>query len=186
MQRDEYSDLIDDFPTMHFDRVHSVRSRAELTDLNLEIYLDLQCSADRGPDGRVSSMRVVGLRLELDSYKTMQYTNEELQFLPWLITTFHSKLTVFPHLRVAEIRSDLNILQHAAKAAPKISQLPTLGGQLIYRWGCPQRDFGAVDSEEYYTAGVNPITLEPSGMCVVDILDCATAENWAVRTLLES
>lgn len=175
-QNSLYTDLIDEFPTLRYDRVRSVRSWARLVDLKLIIFLDLQCSTDFGPDGRVTSLRVIGLCLSLRNMGRSPV--DQPQFLAWLIKTFHSKLAEFPHLRVAEINSDLRLLQWATEAAPDISQLPTLaGGQLTYRWGCPKEDFKSVASEGCVTVGVDPVTLEPSGMCTAYFTSCGETEK---------
>lgn len=176
MQNSLYTDLIDEFPTLRYDRVRSVRSWARLADLTPLIFLDLQCSTDLGPDGRVTSLRVIGLCLSLRNVG--RSPKDQPQFLAWLIKTFHSKLAEFPHLRVAEINSDLRLLQWATEAAPDISQLPTLaGGQLTYRWGCPKEDFKSVASEGCVTVGVDPVTLEPSGMCTAYFTSCGETEK---------
>jgi hypothetical protein len=179
--------VIDEFPTIPFDRTRSIRFHPQLKTYDFEICLDLQLSATLRPDGHVASLRVIGLRLELYSLQIDKHSKQIQRLFPWLIQTFHSKLPEFPHLRVAEIRSSLGILHLATKAAPEIKQLPTLGGELIYRWGCPRRNFKTVDTEEgCYTVGVDPARLKPSGMCVVHFTCCAAADNLAFRTLLES
>lgn len=87
VESDAYGELIDEFPKLRFDRERSVRTQVTLGDSDLQIYLELQCSANLRPDGRVASLRVIGLRLKFYSYQqTTEYTDEILQFFPWLIS----------------------------------------------------------------------------------------------------
>lgn len=156
--------MIDDVSGILFDRSRSIRSSANFKDSKLHIEVDLQCLAEMASDGSLASLRVVGLRLEFQAHAAPEEVTEpQLQIVPWLIRIFHSKLTEFPHLRVAEVRSPLPFLQRAAKVSPEISQLPSLGGQLLYRWGCYTENAKALQSTEYWTTGVDPITFELSG-----------------------
>lgn len=167
-----FSDLIDEDPrvSFQFDRSRSLRLFSSLDDAASDdsVVLDLQCSAHFAENGDLTSLRVVGIKIE---YKppfhidetTLDDDGDELRVLPWLLAFMHTQLALFPRLRVAEVRAPLPCLRYATTVSPELCQLPTLGGVLPYRWGCPRADFESVETLGCDTVGVDPVTLEPSG-----------------------
>lgn len=169
MLDDEHSDLIDEVPGIAFDRAHSVRSSVRFDDSDLTIYLDMQCEATERTNGTLAALRVVGLVLEFwvpSSPPASRDRGAQMPIIPWLIKFFHAKMSTFPHLRVAELRAPLVVLRRAVQVAPEISQLPTLGGQFVYKWAGPEKDFENTQSSECESIGVDPATLEPTGACI--------------------
>lgn len=90
-----------------------------------------------------------------------------LQYFVKIIKLFHSSLSAFRYLRVAEFRAPLRALKLAVEVAPEISQLATLGDQIQYQWGCTRKEFEELADRNEYAGykyiGVNPVTLQPSG-----------------------
>lgn len=141
---------------------HHLVSEVSFERSQLHASLSLQCSQDLQANGTITSPRVVGLKLHLNWRGPP--IDEDLEFVPRLIDVFHSKLPAFPHLRVAELRAPLSPLRHAVKVVPQISNLPTLRGRLLYRWGCLRDEFAApLENTTAQLIGVDPVTLEPSG-----------------------
>lgn len=166
MHEDEYTNLADEVATIAIDRSRSVRAVSYFNDSDLAIYLNLQCETHLRPNGALAAVHVVGLLLQLwvpSSPTESQDRDHRHVIISRLIKYFHDKLSTFPHLRVVELCAPLIVLQHAVEVAPEISQLPTLGGRLLYQWACPQTDFKDTQSPKYDAIGVDPVTLEPTG-----------------------
>lgn len=165
-----YTALINEAAGVTWDPSLSVRSVACFAE-DLVIELDMQCSAVRTTNGRLASLRIISLKLEFgrqyDNHKAL--TDHEVKLLASVLRGFHSKLPQFPHLRVAELRSPLSLLQEVVKVAPDVSQLPDLGAERLYRWGCPRKDFYSAHSSKlkYRFIGVDPPTLEQTGMWTI-------------------
>lgn len=164
---DEYSGLIDEVPGITVDRSHSVRSSVSFDDSGLLIFLDLHCEAEVLPDGALAALRVVGLVLEFRSGSSRPHPRDkQLQLVPRVISFLHSALPSFVHLRVVELRAPLVLLRHAVRVSAEVSRLPGLGGESLYRWACPRKDFESARSAGCESVGVDPVTLEPTGACV--------------------
>lgn len=162
-----YTDLIDHVPGVTWDRSLSVRFNASFAK-GLLIGLKVQCSAVRTHNGRLVSLRIVGLNLEVETFHSHKITDQEVQLLALVIRGFHTLLSAFPHLRVVALCfQDLSVLKQIVKFAPDVSQLPELGAQQVYYWGCFSRYFYSESvrsmSHTYKYVGVDPATLEPTG-----------------------
>ena len=134
--------------------------------------LELHCEADTGPENYVYSIRLVGLRLKFNR-EIPEIRDEDLDPLigPYyaaMVKLFHSQVPAFPHLRVVELHANPRVLRRAAASLPEITESPFDGGQVIYHWGCPHHNFQYIPEEyaSYTCLGVNPKTLEFSGMSV--------------------
>lgn len=161
------TDLIDDVPGVTWDPSLSVQLEASFAD-DLSIKLKVQCSAVRTHNGRLASLRIVGLNLEVETFDTLGLTDQDVQLLALVIRGFHTLLPAFPHLRVVALCfQDLSTLKATVKFAPDVSQLPELGAQQVYRWGCFPHSFDSESvrsmSDTYEYVGVDPATLEPTG-----------------------
>lgn len=161
------TDLIDNVPGVTWDRSLSVQLVASFAD-DLSIQLKVQCSAVRTRNGRLASLRIVGLNLEVRTSYRQEITDQEVQLLALVIRDFHTLLPAFSHLRVVALCCwELSVLKQIVKFAPDVSQLPELGAQQVYRWGCPLSHFDSESvrsmSDRYRYVGVDPATLEPTG-----------------------
>lgn len=162
-----YTDLIDDVPGVTWDPSLSVGLDSYFAE-DLLIGLKVQCSAVLTPNGRLASLRIVGLDLEVCTFDRQEITDQEVQLLALVIRDFHTLLSAFPHLRVVALCfQDLSVLKQIVKFAPDVSQLPELGAQQVYHWGCFSRYFYSESvrsmSHTYKYVGVDPATLEPTG-----------------------
>ena len=118
-----------------------------------------------------TSVHLIGLKLRVSRayHSGMDEGSEQWPYVPWLIKVFHSQLFAFPHLRIAELGSNLEFFQFTVRNSPEISQLPVPGWLAVYRWACPSEDLETQSevSARYSYAGLDPATLEPSGMSIV-------------------
>lgn len=120
--------------------------------------LHLQYDPGLGLNG---NPRLIGLKLH---FSAEEETPLAAVMIAWTIKIFHSKLSAFPHLQVVELHfKSLSHLRHAIEISPEISQLPVLGHQILYGWGCHRSQFPHLDTAGCHIVGVDPTTLQPNG-----------------------